>query len=156
MMSGFRETSYGAGAGYQAVEIPYRALLEAGVARVEPADLQRRRAIGAATAVLALVCHLLFETTVWPVGWQWAAVVPGLGLHSANPPSGVGVLYILLDLFTVGVSADWLHTSRLYRNDGGSFTAALARDNIFATQFHPEKSADQGLTLYRNFLHWTP
>ncbi len=33
----------------------------------------------AATAVLALVCHLLFETTVWPVGWQWAAVA-GLGL----------------------------------------------------------------------------
>ena len=39
---------------------------------------------------------------------------------------------------------------------GGLFACAIARDNIFATQFHPEKSAAHGLALYRNFIHWNP
>ena len=39
---------------------------------------------------------------------------------------------------------------------GGMYTCAVARDNLVATQFHPEKSAAAGLRLYRNFIHWKP
>jgi glutamine amidotransferase len=38
---------------------------------------------------------------------------------------------------------------------GVRFTSAIARDNLFATQFHPEKSADVGLQLMQNFVNWS-
>ena len=35
------------------------------------------------------------------------------------------------------------------------FVGAIGRENLFATQFHPEKSGRWGLQVYRNFLQWS-
>jgi glutamine amidotransferase len=43
-----------------------------------------------------------------------------------------------------------------YAQYGQPVTAIIARDNIAATQFHPEKSQDSGIELMSNFLRWNP
>mgnify|MGYP001333413369 FL=1 len=39
---------------------------------------------------------------------------------------------------------------------GNSFPSIIAKDNIIATQFHPEKSSQLGLKFLKNFIHWNP
>ena len=54
--------------------------------------------------------------------WRWAAEVPFLGLHSANPPAGVGILYILLDLIVVAITSRMLSSE----TDFGAREPAIA------------------------------
>lgn len=65
-----------------------------------------------------------------------------------------------------GQHAYFVHSYQLVASDpamvlattdyGGPVTAAVGRDNMIGTQFHPEKSQKLGLTLLENFLRWKP
>jgi len=65
-----------------------------------------------------------------------------------------------------GAHAYFVHSYAMKTNDparvlatsdyGGPFTAAVGRDNIAGTQFHPEKSQAVGLIVLGNFLEWQP
>ncbi|HVY50216.1 MAG TPA: imidazole glycerol phosphate synthase subunit HisH [Devosia sp.] len=65
-----------------------------------------------------------------------------------------------------GLHAYFVHSYHLVPTDdrelfavaeyGQQVTACVGRDNMFGTQFHPEKSQTLGLTLIENFLEWTP
>jgi len=65
----------------------------------------------------------------------------------------------------VGLEDPWVYFVHSYAAEGGPevvatcdyggpVTAAVARDNVWATQFHPEKSAATGLAILANFLRW--
>ena len=89
------------------------------------------------------------------MGWNQVRQVPHSGaVHPvwASVPDG-SYFYFVHSYYACPRDA---HDCAGEADYGGPFAAAVAKDNIFATQFHPEKSADQGLMLYRNFLHWKP
>ena len=89
------------------------------------------------------------------MGWnQVAQMNHGLGVHPVWGEVPDGSYFYFVHSFYAKPS-DARHTAG-EADYGGRFSAAIARDNIFATQFHPEKSAAHGLALYRNFLHWNP
>ncbi|MBF0614783.1 MAG: imidazole glycerol phosphate synthase subunit HisH [Magnetococcales bacterium] len=54
------------------------------------------------------------------------------------------------------VQADDPHTVAAWSDHGIAFPAAIAKENLFGTQFHPEKSQEAGLQLLRNFVEWRP
>ena len=96
-----------------------------------------------------------FSIKVPHMGWNQVDFVP------ENPPS-----IPLFDGIPSGERFYFVHSYYCAPNDpaivmatadySGRFTAAVGRANIFATQFHPEKSHHAGLTVYKNFLKLTP
>ncbi|CAG0966634.1 partial glutamine amidotransferase, partial [Rhodocyclaceae bacterium] len=61
--------------------------------------------------------------------------------------------YFVHSYYVEPVSPEAIAGSTVY---GMPFTSAVARANIFAVQFHPEKSAQTGLRLLANFMEWKP
>ena len=109
--------------------------------------------------VLGRVKRFQLEGRLQPDGSRYK--VPQMGwnrVHQSPHPVWAGVpdgawFYFVHSFYAEPAEA--AHTAG-QSDYGARFTCALARDNIFATQFHPEKSAEQGLALYRNFLRWNP
>lgn len=88
------------------------------------------------------------------MGWNNVAQRP----HPMWAGVADGAMFYFVHSFHV-VANDPMHiagTCDYGREGTPPFTCAIARDNIFATQFHPEKSADAGIRLYRNFISWQP
>jgi glutamine amidotransferase len=90
------------------------------------------------------------------MGWNqvWQTPAAGCAPHTMwqGVPDGAWFYFVHSYHAAPAQAAD----SAAETDYGGRFTSVLARDNIFATQFHPEKSASHGLALYRNFLRWQP
>lgn len=86
--------------------------------------------------------------------------IPHIGWNAVEParphPLLEGItpgteFYFVHSYYPDPASADLVMARTDY---GGSFCCALGRDNLFATQFHPEKSAAAGLALLERFSRW--
>jgi glutamine amidotransferase len=88
------------------------------------------------------------------MGWNTIAITRPHPLlaNIADGPDGLHA-YFVHSYHLVTESPDTLMATTDY---GGQVTACVGRDNMFGTQFHPEKSQALGLQLIENFLRWTP
>ena len=88
------------------------------------------------------------------MGWNTITVTRPHALLDGIATGSDGLhAYFVHSYHLVTESPDTLLATTDY---GGALTACVGRDNIFGTQFHPEKSQALGLKLIENFLRWTP
>ncbi|MEO5805371.1 imidazole glycerol phosphate synthase subunit HisH [Devosia sp.] len=88
------------------------------------------------------------------MGWNTLSIIKPHKLL-ANIPDGDNGLHAYF-VHSYHLKTDAPDTMIATAQYGGTVTAAVGRDNIFGTQFHPEKSQALGLTLIGNFLQWAP
>ena len=88
------------------------------------------------------------------MGWNTISVQQPHPLFAGIPdgPDGLHAYFVHSYHLVTESPATLLATT----DYGGQVTACVGRDNMFGTQFHPEKSQALGLQLIENFLRWTP
>lgn len=88
------------------------------------------------------------------IGWNTLEVERPHALFNGIPTGANGLhAYFVHSYHLVCEKPDQLLATTEY---GGRVSAAVIRDNLFGTQFHPEKSQRLGLALIANFLEWKP
>ncbi|RLK48135.1 imidazole glycerol phosphate synthase subunit HisH [Alkalispirillum mobile] len=83
------------------------------------------------------------------MGWNQVRQVQGHPLWADIPDDSW--FYFVHSYYVAPAQEDWVAGRTEY---GVHFASAVARGNVFATQFHPEKSQRPGLVLLGNFLRW--
>jgi glutamine amidotransferase len=83
------------------------------------------------------------------IGWNAVSVERPHPLLAGLSPGDE--LYFVHSYYLAPSNPVHVHASSDY---GGAFCCAMGRDNLFATQFHPEKSGRLGLDLLRRFAVW--
>jgi imidazole glycerol-phosphate synthase subunit HisH len=83
------------------------------------------------------------------IGWNAVEVARAHPLLAGLSPGDE--LYFVHSYYLAPSDAGHVHARSDY---GGPFCCAIGRDNLFATQFHPEKSGRLGLDLLRRFASW--
>ncbi len=88
------------------------------------------------------------------IGWNTIDVAKPHPLFDGIPTGPDGLhAYFVHSYHLKAVNPDHVLATTAY---GGTVTAAVGRDNMAGTQFHPEKSQTLGLALIANFLRWKP
>jgi len=83
------------------------------------------------------------------IGWNTLEMTPGCPLFVGVPDGSY--VYFVHSYYVVPAEESVVAARTVY---GERFASAIAKDNIWATQFHPEKSQAVGLRMLENFVRW--